>query len=70
VLLRADEPVVADAEVELVVELPPVAGGDASAEVLCRGRVVRAAEREDTGAGALVAATIEWYRLRRRSTSP
>lgn len=65
VLLRAGETITPDVAVELVVQLPPVDSHEPAAEVLCRGRVVRAVPPADDDAAALVGATITHYQLRR-----
>lgn len=64
ILLRMAEPLGADTPIELVVELPAVAGEE-PARVVCSGRIVSASAAEDEMSGALVSATIAYYRFDR-----
>jgi hypothetical protein len=63
-LMRVDEPLQLDIPLRIVVELP-VVPGEQPAHLICRGRVVRAIARTETGAGSVVAATIAHCRFRR-----
>ena len=63
-LLRVDEPLELNTAIEMVVELPAVAGEE-PARVTCRGRIVRAKTGGEQAPGAIVTARIARYRFDR-----
>lgn len=60
-LFRAEETVAPNAQLEINLVLPPEIAGLASAEVLCRGEVVRTIEAETPAMSPALAAKILQY---------
>jgi hypothetical protein len=62
-LLRAEEAVELSAELEMIVDLPPIRRGELPPQIVCRGRAVRLVEPLHPASPPEFAATITHHRL-------
>jgi hypothetical protein len=65
VLFRASKPLDPDTRIEMMLSLPPILGGESSANVFCKGQIVRVQEMPAAENQVALAATIHRFKFLR-----
>jgi len=65
ILFRATKPLDPDTRIEMMLSLPPILTGESSANVLCKGQVVRVQEMPAAESQVALAATIHRFKFLR-----
>ena len=65
VLFRASKPLDPNTRIEMILSLPPILTGESSANVFCKGQVVRLEEMPASESQVALAATIHRYKFLR-----